>query len=259
MPDDWIPAAAIEALRRLHADLQPRFGRKGWAEFSARLGENHERLFRLIHALYGQRYDFAWTLSALIDVAATGYLGRPGRLRKLDRKFPTWLDDPNTFWGMTYLDRYAGEAANLVDRLPHLRALGISHLHLLPPYATPQGPNDGGYAVSDYRLLRSGLGSMAQMRKAIKNLQKEGVGVVLDLICNHTSSEHPWAVAAAEGDPDYRDFYFMFSDREIPDQISPQLRSIFPDRGGDAFTWQEGPQAWVWTTFHPFQWDLNYR
>jgi amylosucrase len=130
---------------------------------------------------------------------------------------------------------------------------------LLPPYATPQGQNDGGYAVSDYRSLRSELGSMAQMRKAIKSLQKEGIGVVLDLVCNHTSSEHHWAQAAAAGDPNYRDFYFMFEDRQVPDQISRFLRSIFPDRGGDAFTWQEGAQSWVWTTFFPFQWDLNYR
>jgi amylosucrase len=259
MNDDWIPAAVADALRRLHSDLRPRFGKKGWAEFSSRLDDLGERLFRLVHSLYGQRYDFAWTLSEIVDVAATGYLERPSRFRKQDRNLPTWLDDPDTFWGMTYLDLYAGEASKLSDRVPHLQSLGITHLHLLPPYATPQGQNDGGYAVSDYRSLRSELGSMAQMRKAIKSLQKEGIGVVLDLVCNHTSSEHHWAQAAAAGDPNYRDFYFMFEDRQVPDQISRFLRSIFPDRGGDAFTWQEGAQSWVWTTFFPFQWDLNYR
>ena len=259
MTVDWIPAAATDAHRRLRSELESRFGPKQWAEFSARLDANHTRLFRLLHALYGQRYDFAWTLSAMVGVAATGYLERPSRLRKLDREVPAWLDDPDTFWGMTYLDRYAGQAASLIERLPHLQALGISHLHLLPPYATPEGANDGGYAVSDYRSLRPGLGSIAQLRKAIKGLRKEGIGVVLDLICNHTSSEHPWARAAADGDPDYRDFYFMFSDRQTPDRISPHLRAIFPDRGGDAFTWHEGAQSWVWTTFYPFQWDLNYR
>ncbi len=259
MPDDWIPAAATEALRRLRSNLEGRFGRKSWEEFSARLDQKGETLFRLVHSLYGQRYDFAWTLSDIAEVAATGYLERPGRLRKADRKDPAWLDDPNTFWGMTYLDRYAGQAANLADRIPHLQALGISQIHLLPPYATLEGPNDGGYAVSDYRRLRSGLGTMSSMRKAIRSLDQEGIGVVLDLICNHTSSEHPWAIAAAQGDPHYRDFYFMFEDRQVPDQISPFLRSIFPDRGGDAFTWHEGPQAWVWSTFYPFQWDLNFQ
>ncbi|HEX2420456.1 MAG TPA: alpha-amylase family glycosyl hydrolase, partial [Acidimicrobiia bacterium] len=257
--NDWIQAAAADALRHLHADLRPRFGKKGWAEFSSRLDVLGERLFRLLHSLYGQRFDFAWTLSEIVDVAATGYLERPARFRKHDRKSPDWLDDPATLWGMTYLDLYAGEAANLSHRVPHLQALGVTHLHLLPPYATLQGHNDGGYAVSDYRSLRPGLGSMGQMRKAIKGLRKEGIGVVLDLVCNHTSSEHQWAKAAAAGDPAYRDFYFMFENREVPDQISPFLRSIFPERGGDAFTWQEGAQSWVWTTFFPFQWDLNYR
>ncbi|HKZ20639.1 MAG TPA: alpha-amylase family glycosyl hydrolase [Acidimicrobiia bacterium] len=259
MTADWIEAAATGARRRLLSDLQSRFGPKGWAEFSARFDANHERLFRLLHALYGERYDFAWTLSAIADLAATGYLERPGRLRRVDRQIPTWLDSAESLWGMAYLDLYAGEASKLVDRLPHLQALGISHLHLLPPYAAPEGANDGGYAVSDYRSLRADLGSMTQMRKAIKKLSQEGIGVVLDLICNHTSSEHAWAQAAAEGDSYYQDFYFMFPDRRIPDQISPHLRSIFPDRGGDAFTWQEGPQSWVWTSFYPFQWDLNYR
>ena len=201
MTADWISAAATDARRHLHADLEPRFGPKGWAEFSARFDANHERLFRLLHALYGERYDFAWTLSAITGVAADGYLNRPGRLRKLDRELPTWLDDPDSFWGMTYLDRYAGEASELLDRLPHLQALGISHLHLLPPYATPEGANDGGYAVSNYRFLRSDLGSMTQLRTAIKKLRQDGSGVVLDLICNHTSSEHPWAIAAAQGGP----------------------------------------------------------
>ncbi|HEY7582662.1 MAG TPA: alpha-amylase family glycosyl hydrolase [Acidimicrobiia bacterium] len=259
MTADWIGAAAADARHRLHSDLHPRFGPKGWEEFSARFDANHERLFRLLHALYGERYDFAWTLSAMAEVAANGYLDRPGRLRRIDRELPTWLDDADSFWGMTYLDRYAGEVSKLVDRLPHLRALGISHLHLLPPYATPEGRNDGGYAVSDYRSLRADLGSMKQLRKAIKKLRQEGIGVVLDLICNHTSSEHPWALAASQGDPHFRDFYFMFPDRRVPDQISSHLRSIFPDRGGDAFTWHEGSQSWIWTTFYPFQWDLNYR
>ncbi|HJU52872.1 MAG TPA: alpha-amylase family glycosyl hydrolase [Acidimicrobiia bacterium] len=259
MTADWIEAAASDARRRLHSDLQARFGPKGWTEFSARLDANHERLFRLLHALYGERYDFAWTLSAIAEAAADGYLKRPGRLRRIDREFSTWLDSAESLWGMTYLDLYAGEASKLVDRIPHLQALGISHLHLLPPYAAPEGANDGGYAVSDYRSLRADLGSITQLRKAIKKLSQESIGVVLDLICNHTSSDHAWAQAAAEGDPYYRDFYFMFPDRRIPDQISPHLRSIFPDRGGDTFTWQEGPQSWVWTTFFPFQWDLNYR
>lgn len=259
--DDWIPAAATEALRRFRSDLRPRFGRKNWGEFSLRLEAATEPLFRLLHHLYGERFDFAWTLSELVGTAATGYLERPGSLRKIDRQAQTWLDDPATFWGMTYLERYAGDAARLVDRIPHLHELGISHLHLLPPYAVPEGANDGGYAVSNYRKLRKGLGSIPEFRKAIRRLRKEGVGVVLDLICNHTSSDHAWAVAAAEGDSRYRDFYFMFPDREIPDQISPRLRSIFPDRSGDAFTWHDGADggSWVWTTFFPFQWDLNYR
>jgi len=160
---------------------------------------------------------------------------------------------------MTYLDLYAGNAQKLPDRLDHLQSLGITHLHLLPPYAVPEGANDGGYAVSDYRRLRPDLGTTKQLRRSVDKLRIEGVGVVLDLVCNHTAADHTWARAALDGDPQFADFYYFFPDRTLPDQLSPHLRPIFPDRGGDAFTWLPEKKLWVWTTFHSYQWDLNYR
>lgn len=257
--DDWIPQAVGSARAQIDSDLRPRFEKKQWKEFSKRLDTHFEDLFRLAHSLYGQRFDFAWTLSELIDVAASAYLDRGPRLHKRDRRRVDWVEDPRTTWAMTYLDRYAGTAGGLRDRIPHLETLGVTHLHLLPPYRSPEGPNDGGYAVSDYRRLRPDLGKMKDLRKTIRKLAEAGIGVVLDLVCNHTASDHAWAAAARAGDPFYRDFYFLFPDRSTPDQLAPHLRSIFPGRGGDAFTWDESGANWVWTTFFPFQWDLNYR
>ncbi len=259
--DDWIPQACGQALDRLGIGLEPRFTKKEWKEFSTRLANRFDELFRLTHRLYGQRFDFAWTLSELVEVAADGYLERKGRLKHRDRQPVSWIEDPATTWGMAYLDRYAKDAEGLTKRLPHLQSLGITHLHLLPPYLVPEGANDGGYAVSDYRTLRPDLGTMKDLRRAIRALEEAGIGVVLDLICNHTSSDHRWAQAARAGNPEFVDFYFFFPDRSTPDALSPQLRSIFPDRGGDAFTWNKNADSgsWVWTTFYPFQWDLNYR
>jgi amylosucrase len=258
---DWISESAGEAWARLAETVRPRFTTSEWTEFSSRADTSWEQLFRLAHRLYGWRYDFAWTLSELLDVAATGYLDRARRLRKVDRmaSATAWLDSQDTLWAMTYLDLYAGQARSLPDRLDHLHTLGVTHLHLLPPYAVPDGPNDGGYAVSDYRSLRPDLGTMKDLRRSIDALRRDGVGVVLDLVCNHTASDHAWAQAAVAGEPRYRDFYFFFEDRTVPDSISPHLRPIFPERGGDAFTWLPPAQRWVWTTFHDYQWDLNYR
>ncbi len=257
---DWLSSAAAEAWQRRAQELQSRFSKSEWLEFSERAKTGWEPLFRLMHRLYGWRYDFAWSIEEILEVAADGYLERSKRLRHQDHELSSeWLDDPATLWAMTYLDLYAGEAGKLPDRLDHLHSLGVTHLHLMPPYAVPDGPHDGGYAVSDYRRLRPELGSIKELRRSIEKLRKEGVGVVLDLVCNHTANDHPWAAAALAGDPRFADFYFFFPDRSLPDELSPHLRPIFPDRGGDAFTWHPGSNQWVWTTFHSYQWDLNYR
>jgi amylosucrase len=83
----------------------------------------------------------------------------------------------------------------------------------------------------------------------------------VDLVFNHTSDEHLWAERAKAGDEEHTDFYRIFPDRELPDLYERNLREIFPDEHLGAFTFfpdlfQEG--GWVWTTFHSYQWDLNY-
>jgi amylosucrase len=161
---------------------------------------------------------------------------------------------------MAYLDRYAGTTKGLRERFDHLESLGVTHLHLLPPYATPERDNDGGFAVSDYRRLRDGLGTTKQLTKVAAELRDIGVTLVLDMVLSGTAPDHAWAAEAAAGDPRYAAFYFLFRDREIPDSYAPQLHSIAPDRGGDGFTWHPEVDggAWVWTTLSPAQWDLNY-
>jgi len=71
-------------------------------------------------------------------------------------------------------------------------------------------------------------------------------------------NEHEWALKAKAGDPDYRDMYGIFPDRTVPDLYEKTLREIFPDEHPGAFTWFEDIQSWVWTTFHSYQWDLDY-
>ena len=262
-PMDWMTAAAEEAADHIAATLQPRFGPKSRAEFSHRLSEHGQRLFRLLHRLYGWRYDFAWIYERMIQVAAEGFIDRPMTLRKLDRRSPdspSWLSNSNSLWAMTYLDRYADTAKGLRDRTDHLASLGVTHLHLLPPFATTESTNDGGFAVADYRLLREGLGTTRQLAKTAAGLREIGVTLVLDLILNSTSSGHAWAEAAAAGVPERKAFYFLFRDRELPDRYAAHLRPMPPDREGDAFTWHPEVDggAWVWTTITPKQWDLDY-
>jgi amylosucrase len=98
---------------------------------------------------------------------------------------------------------------------------------------------------------------MAELREFAAALRKEGISLVLDFIFNHTSDEHEWAVGALTGNPKYKDFYFLFPDRNMPDAYDKTLREIFPDAHAGSFS-QLADGRWVWTTFNSFQWDLNY-
>ena len=81
---------------------------------------------------------------------------------------------------------------------------------------------------------------------------------MLDFVFNHTADDHEWAQQAQAGDREYQEFYYLFPDRTMPEQYERTLREIFPTVRRGNFTWHDGMQQWVWTTFNSFQWDLNY-
>ncbi len=162
------------------------------------------------------------------------------------------------FGGFCYVDRFAGDLAGLRERLPYLRELGLTYLHLMPPFLAPAGNNDGGYAVSSYREVDPRLGTMADLAALAGELRVSGISLVLDFVFNHTSDEHAWARGARAGDPAYADYYLTFPDRTIPDAYERTLREIFPDQRPGSFTYRADMGRWVWTTFDSFQWDLNY-
>jgi glycosidase len=131
----------------------------------------------------------------------------------------------------------------------------------MPLFKTPAGENDGGYAVKSYREVDPSLGTMDQLASLARELRRAGISLALDLVFNHTADEHAWAELAKTGHEEYADFYRIFPSRDLPDAYERTLREIFPDEHPGAFTFfpelrESG--AWVWTTFHSYQWDLNY-
>ena len=144
------------------------------------------------------------------------------------------------------------------ERLPYLRELGVTYLHLMPLLRTRPEPNDGGYAVTDYGEVEPALGTMADLRELAAELRASGIALCVDVVLNHTAREHPWARRRAAGDARRLAFYRTFPDRTEPDAYERTLPEVFPDTAPGNFTWDQELERWVWTTFNAYQWDLDH-
>jgi amylosucrase len=235
--------------------------KEGYSGFKARLIQNFPDLFNLYHNLYGRRYDFFFHLENLLLSLAKAAFDRPIDLRKLDNRRetePDWFQSNQMVGAVCYVDLFAGDLAQMHEKIPYFKELGLTYLHLMPLFNMPEGENDGGYAISSFREVHPPLGTMSQLSELSRALRAEGISLVLDLIINHTSDEHAWALKAKTGDEDAQDMYGIYPDRIIPDDYEKNLREIFPEEHPGSFTWFEDIHSWVWTTFHSYQWDLNY-
>ena len=230
--------------------------------FLERFDANAPALLESLQALYGDQADFAYAFQELCNTLATSWAKRPDALRELDlfrEQNPGWFVSETMAGAVCYVDLWAGTFEDLEKKIPYLQSLGITYLHLMPVFRTPDTENDGGYAVSSYRETASHLGTFEGLRLLMQRLREAGIVTVLDFINNHTASDHIWAQKAAAGEHPYDEFYFLFDDRTWPDRFGKTLREIFPEVRRGCFSHDERMDRWVWTTFHDYQWDLNYR
>lgn len=212
-----------------------------------------------LRRLYGDQADE--TLTRLRSVLERATMNRPADLREQDERrllSPDWLQRPEMVGYVTYVDRFAGTLAGVAEHLDYLRELGITYLHLMPLLKPRPGESDGGYAVADYREVRPDLGTLGDLTKLSQQLRANKIALEIDLVLNHVAAEHPWAAAARAGDPKYRDYFWIFPDRELPDAYEQTLPEVFPDFAPGSFSWDDEANGWVWTTFNTFQWDLNW-
>ncbi len=160
--------------------------------------------------------------------------------------------------GALYVDLFSENLGRLTESIDYFKELGLTYVHLMPLFAVRPGDNDGGYAISNYRSVDPRLGTVDDLRNLAEKLRESGISLVLDFVFNHTSDDHEWAQRAQAGELEYQQYYYIFPDRELPDQYERTLREIFPTVRRGNFTWHDAMQQWVWTTFNSFQWDLNY-
>lgn len=242
--------------RELAESRSGKFDRK----FAARFEDHFPRLHSLFLQVYGEREDGREALAEVVCLAAESWRARPAPLKRLDQQRaddPAWFESEKMLGAVCYVDRYAGSIKGVAKHIDYFKELGLTYLHLMPLFRSPEGNNDGGYAVSSYREVDPALGTMADLSALTGKLRRSGISPVVDFIFNHTASDHEWAQKAVAGDPDYEDFYLIFPDREMPDAYDAHTREIFPDDHAGSFV-QLPDGRWIWSTFYHFQWDLNY-
>ncbi|MFA5963465.1 MAG: alpha-amylase family glycosyl hydrolase [Sphingomonas sp.] len=218
--------------------------------------------FRLATSLARIYHDAAPALfarvCAALDHAATE---RSGALKSLDqarRAQPDWTSQSGETVYACYVDRFAGTLDGVIDKLGYLQDLGIRWLHPLPLLRARPVESDGGFAVVDYRTVEPSLGDMDGLERLATAMRACDMGLMLDVVCNHTAREHDWAERARRGDPKYRAYYHVADTEAEVDAWDASLIEVFPDTAPGNFTYDEAMGGWVWTTFYPFQWDLNY-
>ena len=229
--------------------------------FHARFARFFTELRDPLVALYGDDPRFPAQWRALLDAIARAAAARDPELRRIDHEreiTPDWLQREQAVGYVTYADRFAGDLAGVRERLPYLRELGVSYLHLMPLLKARPEPNDGGYAVADYGAVEPALGSMDDLRALAKEMRAAGMALCIDVVLNHTAREHAWAQAALAGDAGKLAYYRTFPDRAEPDAYERTLPEVFPGTAPGNFTWVPELGRWVWTTFNDYQWDLDY-
>ncbi|HET7478769.1 MAG TPA: alpha-amylase family protein, partial [Rubrobacteraceae bacterium] len=229
--------------------------------FMLRLERYWQDLLDGLRQPYGARADYREFVTALISQLAASYRARSEELKLLDLErslTPGWFQNERRIGYVFYTDRFAGDLRGIVPKLPYLKELGVNYAHLMPLLKSRPGPNDGGYAVEDYRAVEPALGTMDDLREVCSALRAEGISVCLDLVLNHCAREHEWAARARAGEEEYVAMFHTFPDRTVPDQYERTLPEVLPESAPGNFTWVEEMDRWVWTTFSEYQWDLNW-
>ena len=126
-----------------------------------------------------------------------------------------------------------GELRGVTQKLDYLKELGVDYIWLTPFFVSPQ--NDNGYDVADYRTIDPRYGTMEDFEELAQQANRRGIRLMLDMVFNHTSTEHIWFQKALAGDPVYQDYYIFRPAR--PDGSAPtNWQSKF---GGSA--WEYAP------------------
>lgn len=144
-----------------------------------------------------------------------------------------------------------GDIRGIIEKLDYLQDLGVDYIWSTPFFVSPQ--NDNGYDVADYYSIDPNFGTMEDVEELIAEAEKRGMGLMFDMVFNHTSTEHEWFQKALAGEKEYQDYY-IFKDG-TPDKLPTNWISKF---GGPAWEYVDSLSKWYLHLFDVTQADLNW-
>ena len=147
-----------------------------------------------------------------------------------------------------------GDIPGIISKLDYLASLGVKILWLSPVYESPL--DDLGYDVSDYYKIHPDYGTMEDFDRLVKEASARDLRIVMDLVVNHTSDEHPWFIESKKKDSPYRDYYIWKEGRKPLGKEPPNnWTSMFT---GPAWEYDKDTDSWYLHLYSKKQPDLNY-
>ena len=157
-----------------------------------------------------------------------------------------------------YPGLFAGSLKGVEEKLGYLKEQGITYVHLMPLLKMPHPDNDGGYAVEDFNQVDPTLGTNEELSRLAAAMRRRGMSLCLDFVINHTAGTHDWAMRAKAGEREYQDRYICFDSPDIPREMEKTIPDVFPETAPGSFIFVPEMGKYVCSSFHPYQWDLNY-
>ena len=146
-----------------------------------------------------------------------------------------------------------GDFQGLEEKLDYLQELGISAIWLMPFFPSPL--RDDGYDIADYSAVHASYGTLADFRKFLGSAHDRGIRVIIEMVLNHTSDQHPWFQESRSSRDNPRRDWYVWSDT---DTRYKGARIIFLDTEKSNWAWDPISKSFYWHRFFSHQPDLNY-
>lgn len=144
-----------------------------------------------------------------------------------------------------------GDLKGIIKHLDYLKELGVDYLWITPFFQSPQ--YDNGYDIADYRSIDPRYGTMKDFEELVKEAKKRELDIMMDMVLNHTSTQHEWFQKALKGDPKYRNYYIF---KKGKNGLPPT--NWVSKFGGNAWSYLPETDEYYLHLFHVTQADLNW-